>query len=433
MADTLIETRLEKAVAGGRSLARVDGRIVLVSGGVPGEQVRIAVERTGKGVAFGRVVEVIEPSPDRIDPAGDPQCGGLAFAHVAYPAQLALKRAILEDALRRIGRFGDLPDIETVASPSTEWRLRARLHVERGRVGFFREGTHTLCDAGPSGQLVPGLLEAASGVVARLRPQFAGMVEAIVISQAVSGEETAAHLELRRPLPRHGEVWQDGGIDGLALTGVSAGLSTSRQHATLAGHPWIGERLLTLGAAEGTAATGVLQRHAAAFFQGNRALIPVLVARVIEAVGGADAPLFDLYAGVGLFGIAAAAAAPAVTCVEGDAVSAEDLVANARQAGPHVQAVRGDVESFAAREGRTMTDAGIVVDPPRTGLAPTVVTALVAARPRRVVYVSCDPATLARDLQALVAGGLQIERMAVVDLFPVTAHVETVVTLSGQG
>ena len=113
-----------------------------------------------------------------------------------------------------------------------------------------------------------------------------------------------------------------------------------------------------------------------------------------------------------------------------DAISAEDLVANATHAGPRVQAVRGDVETFVAREGRTMTDACVVVDPPRTGLAPTVVTGLVAARPRRVVYVSCDPATLARDLQALVAGGLRIDRMTVFDLFPVTAHVETVVTLS---
>ena len=430
MADTLIEARLEKPVAGGRSLARVDGRIVLVGGGIPGEQVRIAVERTGKGVAFGRVVEVIEPSPDRVEPAGDPQCGGLAFAHVAYPRQLELKRAIVEDALRRIGRFGELPEIETVASPPAGWRLRARLHVERGRVGFFREGTHTLCDAGPSAQMVSGLLETAAGLVARLRSEFAVTVEAIVVSQAVDGHETAAHLELRRPLPRHGDVWQDGGVDGLALTGVSAGLSASRHPATLAGHPWIRERLLTRGAAAGTAGEAILQRHAAAFFQGNRVLLPILVSHVVDAVGGEQAPVFDLYAGVGLFGIAAAAASPAVTCVEGDAISAEDLVANATHAGPRVQAVRGDVETFVAREGRTMTDACVVVDPPRTGLAPTVVTGLVAARPRRVVYVSCDPATLARDLQALVAGGLRIDRMAVFDLFPVTAHVETVVTLS---
>jgi 23S rRNA (uracil1939-C5)-methyltransferase len=383
-------------------------------------------------VAFGRVVEVIEPSPDRVEPAGDPQCGGLAFAHVAYPRQLALKRAIVEDALHRIGRFADPPSIEVVASPPTGWRLRARLHVERGRVGFFREGSHSLCEAGPSGQMVPGLLETASALVTRLRPELAGLTEAVVISQAVSGDETAAHLELRRPLPRHGEVWQEGGIEGLGLTGVSAGLSTSRHPTTVAGQPRIRERLLTLGAAAGTAKDGILQRHAAAFFQGNRQLIPTLVTRVLDAIGEAGAPVFDLYAGVGLFGIAAAAAMPAVTCVEGDPISGEDLVANAAHAGSHVQAVRGDVEGFAAREGRTMTDACIVVDPPRTGLAPPVVTALAAARPRCLVYVSCDPATLARDLQALVAGGLHIDGMAVFDLFPVTAHVEAVVTLSTQ-
>ena len=172
-----------------------------------------------------------------------------------------------------------------------------------------------------------------------------------------------------------------------------------------------------------------LMRHAAAFFQGNRALVPTLVQHVLAALP-ADTPVVDLYAGVGLFGIAAATAgAVAVTGVEGDAVSAEDLVVNALPYGERLRAVRGDVETFARQETSALADAAVIVDPPRTGLSPVVSAAIAAAMPRRVIYVSCDPATLARDLRVLTDAGLRVDTITVFDLFPVTAHVETVVTL----
>ncbi|HTV02562.1 MAG TPA: RsmD family RNA methyltransferase [Luteitalea sp.] len=429
MAETPISVVLEKPVAGGRSLARVDGRVVLVSGGIPGERVRIVVERTGKGVAFGRVVEIEEASPDRVEPTVDPQCGGLAFAHVAYDRQVQLKRAIVEDALHRTGHLRDIPAIEVVVSPTAEWRLRARLHCEGTRVGFFREGTHTLCDADPSRQLAPGLLETARGVVDALRTELRGSVETVVVSQAIDGAKAVAHLELRRPLPRHGDVWDAGKVAALGVEGVSAALTTSRHPATLAGEPWLRESLQGLGVS--AADEGLfLQRHAASFFQGNRALIPTLVERVLGVASDAPA-VIDLYAGVGLFGVAAAAAGvPTATCVEGDPVSAEDLVANCSRMDDRTRAIRSDVESYVSREARSLTDACVIVDPPRTGLAPVVTTAIGAARPHRLVYVSCDPATLARDLRALTEAGMHVDAIAMFDMFPVTAHVETVVTLS---
>lgn len=421
---------LEKAVAGGHMLARIDGRVVLVRGGIPGERVRIEVERTGKGVAFARVVEVEESSADRVVPDGDPQCGGLVLAHVAYPRQLRLKQAIVEDALGRVGRLRDLPAIAAYASPVREWRLRARLHVSGRRVGFYREGTHALCDAGPTGQLVPGLLPLAERVMDALHDAVASSVEAVVVSATVSGEQQAAHLELARPLPRHGAFWTTAETTpglGPDCVGVSAGLATSRHPVVMSGHPWLRESWTALGL-DAPSDAG-LTRHAAAFFQGNRALLPTLVAEVLQSLP-ADCPVVDLYAGVGLFGLAAAVrGAPSVTCVEGDAISAEDLVANAAGFGERVRAVRGDVESFVAREAADLERACVVVDPPRTGLSPVVSRALAAARPARVVYVSCDPATLARDLRLLVDGGLRVERIAVFDLFPQTAHVETLVTL----
>ena len=426
MADQQASVTLEKPVAGGRTLARLDGRVVLVSGGIPGERVRVSFERTSKGVAFARVIEVEEPSSDRVLPEHDAQCGGLVFAHVAYPRQLLLKQAIVEDALHRIGRLQEVPSIEGVGSPVREWRMRARLHVRGRRLGFYREGTHSLCDAEPSGQLAPGLLEAARGVVDRLREELTGHLDAVVATETAAGDQRAVHLELTRPLPRQGEPFR-GPIDG--MTGVSAGLAGSRHPAIVAGHPWVRESLVALGVAH-AGASGLL-RHAAAFFQGNRALLPPLVQHVLGRV--TDGPIVDLYAGVGLFGVAAASAGAAdVACVEGDAISAEDLVANVLPFGPRVRAIRGDVETFVRQEAAALEGACVIVDPPRTGLSPVVSDAIASAKPRRVIYVSCDPATLARDLQKLVAAGLRVASAVVFDMFPVTAHVETVVELNAE-
>jgi 23S rRNA (uracil1939-C5)-methyltransferase len=433
MADAPVLVTLEKPVAGGRTLARLDGRVVLVSGGIPGERVHVAIERTGKGVAFARVVTVEDPSPDRITPVADPQCGGLAFAHVAYERQLALKRAIVEDAMQRIGRLRDLPPIGIVGSPEREWRLRARLHVRDGRAGFFLEGTHTLCDASPSGQLVPGLLALAQEAVGRVSREVARSVDAVLVTETVAGDQQAVHLELSRPLPRHGDAWPASGGTVLPVpgfdrcVGVSAALASSRHPVVVAGHPWVRESFAALGVS-GAGDAGLL-RHAAGFFQGNRAVVPRLVARVLEAVP-MDGSLVDLYAGAGLFGLAAAVSGAArVVAVEGDAVSAEDLVVNAAPFGDRVRAVRGDVETFVTQEPGVLSGACLVVDPPRTGLSPVVTAGIAAAGPARIVYVSCGPATLARDLQALTASGMRITAMDIVDLFPVTAHVETVVTL----
>jgi len=426
MADDTFTVTLEKAVAGGRSLSRLDGRVLLVSGGIPGERVRVVMEKAGKGVAFARVVDVEEASPHRVVPTVDPLCGGLVFAHVAYDQQLDLKRSIVEDALARIGRFRDLAPINVIGSPVHAWRMRARLHVQGEHVGFYREGTHSLCDASPSAQLVPGLLELVQETMTRLRPERARTVEAVLVTQSVRGDQQAIHLELSRPLRRHGELWM--GEPPASCTGVSAALSGSRHPTVLAGYPWVRESLQALGV-PGAGDAG-LMRHAAAFFQGNRAMVPTLVAHVLAALT-ADRPVIDLYAGVGLFGLAAVTAgAASVIGVEGDAISAEDLVANALPYGDRLRAVRGDVETFARQESARLADACVIVDPPRTGLSPVVSAAIAAATPRRLVYVSCDPATLARDLQLLTAAGMRIDDITVFDLFPVTAHVETVVTLT---
>ena len=152
---SLLTLDIEKAAAGGRMLARHQGRVVLVAGAIPGERVTARVERTERGVAFADIVDVLSPSPDRRPVLADPRCGGNAFAHINYARQLLLKGQIIDDALRRIGRTS-LPEPPAVeGSPERGYRMRARLHVRGGSIGFFREGTHHVCDVATTGQLLP--------------------------------------------------------------------------------------------------------------------------------------------------------------------------------------------------------------------------------------------------------------------------------------
>jgi len=170
-----------------------------------------------------------------------------------------------------------------------------------------------------------------------------------------------------------------------------------------------------------------LQRDVRAFFQGNRYLLPTLVSRVVSLVE--PGPVVDLYAGVGLFGVALAACGRrAIAAVEGDRVSAQDLKANAAPYGSAIEAMREDVETYLGRHA-AVPDATFVVDPPRTGMSREAATAIVGCRPRAIVYVSCDAATLARDVRRLIDSGYVLEHIEGFDLFPNTAHVETVAKL----
>jgi tRNA/tmRNA/rRNA uracil-C5-methylase (TrmA/RlmC/RlmD family) len=200
----MLELAIERPVAGGRMLARHDGRIVFVAGAIPGERVRASVERVAKNSIWARTVEVLEPSADRRAPSHDPACGGAAFAHIAYPRQRELKQQILVDAFHRLARIEiDPPNV--AASPETGYRVRARLHVAHGRTGFYLEGTHTICDAAETKQLLPAATSAAAAAVSALGRAAAGC-EAIVIAENVAATERVVHIEPREDA-RIGDGW----------------------------------------------------------------------------------------------------------------------------------------------------------------------------------------------------------------------------------
>jgi 23S rRNA (uracil1939-C5)-methyltransferase len=405
---------IEKPAVGGRMIARVDGQIVLVGGAVPGERVSARVERVGKGVAYAETVAVDEPSPDRRDPHGDPLCGGCLYAHIAYHRQLEIKSQVIADAFARIGRLHLPASVSVAASPADGYRMRARLH-RRGRgLGFFREGSHDLCDARATGQLLPATCDVLDRLGEALALLPADTVREVEVSENVDASERVVHLQTAPD-----SVELSPGL--LSSVDQIAGLTVSAPAGcrVLMGSAHVTDRLL-LGEANIH-----VRRHVLAFFQGNRFLLRQLVEHVIETVPE-KSTVIDLYAGGGLFAVAAARLRHVrVTAVEGDRVAADDLVANASSTDGAVIPVHQSVEAFARSAPRGVE--AVIVDPPRTGLSKDALDGVVRLRAGRVVYVSCDVATLARDARRLVDAGYAIARVAAFDLFPNTPHVETVI------
>src|SRR5688572_24836572 len=157
---SLVELTVERPVAGGRMMARLDGRVVFVAGALPGERVRALITRRSGKVAWADTREVIEASPDRREPLTDPRCGGALYGHIQYPRQLQLKAEVVTDTFRRIAKHTLGSAVDVVPSPEEGYRLRARLHVQGTRLGFLLEGSHVLCDAEMTRQLEPGAFEA---------------------------------------------------------------------------------------------------------------------------------------------------------------------------------------------------------------------------------------------------------------------------------
>jgi 23S rRNA (uracil1939-C5)-methyltransferase len=407
----IIDLEIEKPAAGGRMLARREGQVVLVWGAIPGERVRARVERAGKGVLYAETIEVVAASVDRRQAEMDWRCGGSVYAHIAYARQVTLKGEIIQDALGRIGRVPLATPPGVVGSPETGYRMRARLHAREGRIGFFREGTHEICDAATTAQLAPSTnawIAAAQRALGRERG-LAGLE----IAENAAGDQRAVHLELHE------------GTDASAfatlaelapLTGLSAQRADRPAAELLAGQPYVTDTL------ERPALQ--LRREVRSFFQGNRFLLDALVQHVVSLVP--PGPVVDLYAGVGLFGLSLAAAGiERVTLVEGDSISGADLEVNAAPFGAKARIEHRSVESYL-RAITPPAAATFIVDPPRTGMTRDALAGIISRRPSRIVYVSCDVATLARDTRALLNAGYELGGLTGIDLFPNTAHVESV-------
>jgi 23S rRNA (uracil1939-C5)-methyltransferase len=427
--DDLIELAIEKPAAGGRMIARHEGQVVLVSGAIPGERVRARVERADRSLAYASVEEVLEPHPARRAVRTDWTCGGQVYAFIEYPHQLEIKRDVIRDAFARVGRMplGER-DIPVTGSREDGYRMRARFQVLAGRVGFFREGTHELCESGQTGQLLPETSRVIEQVSQRLRKIDPDGVLAIELSENIAASERALHLQLR-PVPK-ARTMVFSPVAGVAgVTGATCQLASGAPIVRLGGVPLVGDRLSEVLGDQAVRFGDVrLERQARAFFQANRYLLSLLVRAVLSQVpdGG---PVIDLYAGVGLFAAALAASGrDGITAVEGDRVSGADLAMNVNRLQGAVSCELQPVERYLAE--RTSSPARtLIVDPPRTGLSRDALQRVLGHGASRVVYVSCDIATLARDVRQAVDSGYHLTHIEAFDLFPNAAHIETLAVL----
>ena len=366
-----------------------------------GERVRVAVERERRGLLEGRTVEILQPAADRVA-AECPyfgRCGGCHYQHLPYPAQVAAKRAILAEVLARVGKLEPPEAIDVVVSEPFGYRNRVQLHMEGGKPGYREARSHRICAidrcpvASPRlNQVVATLAEMARD---RRWPNFLRTLEIFTDEERVQLNA----LETARPISRRFFDWCGERIPGL----VEGALDYA----------------------------GRFRVSGNSFFQVNRFLIDGLAAAALgdDAGGGpAGSWALDLYAGVGLFTLPLARRFARVTAVEAGSGAVRDLRFNAERAGiPNVVAEQAKVESYLG--ALDMRPDFVLLDPPRAGLGKAVVERLVELAPAQLTIVSCDPSTLARDLAGLVAGGYRVARMILVDLFPQTYHVETVVEL----
>jgi tRNA/tmRNA/rRNA uracil-C5-methylase (TrmA/RlmC/RlmD family) len=393
---------IEKPVAGGRMLARHEGQIVFVAGAIPGERVRVRINRVSKHLAFADTVGVLEHSSDRRAADADWTCGGSHYAHVSYERQVRLKSEVIADAFARIAKMPLPSTVPVMPSEEQGYRMRARLHVKDGLFGFFREGTHDLCDAGPTRQLLPATIDALQKLQAALGRTRAASCELSENAEA-TGRAVLLELEPSETIPLHVDAIE--GISGLLFADHQSG------HPAVAfGSPYVTEHIV--------APTGpvALTHHVQSFFQGNRYLLAGLVSRVLAHVP--EGTVTDL----------AAQGQRQIVAVEGDRFSARDLDENAEAYGSAIHVQHLSVENYLQRRGLQRPDT-VVLDPPRTGLSREAMSALIGLKVPRVVYLSCDPATLARDVKRFSEVGYRLDHIEAFDLFPNTAHVETLAVL----
>lgn len=378
-----VVVEIDSLASGGDGVGRLaDGRVVFVAWTAPGDQVLVRIREQRKRFARGEIVELLRASPERRTPpcpiAGE--CGGCAWQHVAYPAQLAAKLRILRDAFERIGGLTAPAKIRMQAAEEFGYRSRARVFAQAGEVGFRRLRSHEVCGTRGCPVLVPEL-DAMLGRLAEAPP--AGEAEWL-LAQGDGGEVS---------------VRAKG-------SGAKAGAIQLR----------VGEDDLRIG-------PGV-------FFQSNAALRSQLATAVGEACGRGERAL-ELYSGAGFFTLGLARAFTYLTAIESDPRAVRDLGHNlAAAAAPAEVAVRPvPVEVYLA-DPRDPRPEVVLLDPPRTGLPKGGPEALAALGAERIIYLSCDPATLARDVRILAERGYRLIDLEAFDLFPQTPHIEALASLA---
>jgi 23S rRNA (uracil1939-C5)-methyltransferase len=427
--------QIEKLVQGGKGLAHDGSLAIFVPRVLPDETVRVQTGPVRKGYAEGRLIEVIQPSSDRVPPPCPVYgiCGGCHVQHAGYQAQLSLKRDILTETLRRVGGVNDLEVPPLLPSPRPfGYRGRARLAVQRSShrpasLAYFEEGSHRLVAIEGCPLLVPRLNEAVAHLnrlLAMAEPKSLGLQE-VRLSESSHSGDVVIHYSAEQGTREQAEKWFEHVRTGAEWVKGQVLVTGRGPH----GRRWTdGETTLT------ERLMGMTFRFSdRAFAQANWPLNETVVSTVtawtFDEAPATPIRILELYAGAGNFGLPLARAGALVTLVEGNSAALADARYNARV--NHVGRCRfrsGSAEEVLAASTPGEYDL-IVLDPPRSGLSKEALAGLIRLKPGRIVYLSCDPPTLARDLRAVRDAGYRATRLQGFDMFPQTMHIETVVEL----
>ncbi len=423
------EVFVEKLVHGGSGLARLGtGQAVFVSGVLPGERAVVMLRRKRKGFLEADLLEVISPSPDRIAPpcGGELQCTGATWPHIAYPAQLRYKQEILLDTLSRIGGITPRRPLAILPSPRTDhYRLRTQFNVRasgaRQRIGFFRQGSYDLIEVDDA-FLIDPIINRTLKAVRQLEPQMPRATE-IHINATPAGDVHLLFFGEQDALPPMNSYFaelQKAAPQVIGMTGFAG-----RKKAFTLGRNQLALDLdgLKLHATEGN------------FYQVNWDQNRNMVGTVLDFAGlkGSETVL-DLYCGIGNFSLPLAKQARQVIGIESGFAAIEDAKANAAlNKIANTEFIADDLQKgLKTLIERKMRSEVIVLDPPRAGATLKTLERVLAFVPQKIVYVSCNPSTLARDLKFFHLFGFRLDRLQPVDMFPWTYHIECVAEMKRE-
>ena len=377
-----MQVTIEKLVYGGAGLARTEQGVIFVPRTAPGDVVEVELVGRKSDYATARITSMIEPSPDRQNPVcpNYETAGCCHWQHIQYARQLAIKESILRETLHRTGRIQWDAPISIVSGPDLHYRLRASFHVHGGRLGFMAERSHTVVPILSCSSLAPELNEfipVANEILAT--PEMVSVREV----HAVSGPPVLAAFG--RTMVGHGPARIE--VDGC-----------------------------------------VFDLHPEAFFQSNRYLLTPFMQEVVRAAAGAPRVL-DLFCGSGFFAIPLAKHGGEVLGVETSRTAIKQARLNAKLNNVgNVEFFEGSVEETLRRSAEVKPDV-VVLNPPREGAGREVAGLVAGLGARKVVYVSCNPSTFAREAAVMIARGYRVESITMVDQFPNTYHIELVSVL----
>ena len=427
---------------GGMGVARIDGRVVFVHGALRGEKCRVLILKTLKSVAFAKVLEVLEPSSERITPDCPyfPRCGGCTYRHIRYEEELRLKKQRVQDNLSRIG--GSDVTVEEIlgAQDTLRYRNKAQYPVSKdGAVGFYRARTHEVIECERC-LLVKPVADAAAEALREYMQSCRvagydektgrGLVRHLYVRSNAAGESLVCVLVNGDKLPKEDRLVTLLRDACPKCTGIVLGTNTKK------GNVILGDRYRTLWGSdrlEDTLCGKTFRLSVPSFYQVNRVQAERLYAKAIEFAGlTGQETVLDFYCGAGTITLALSDHAKKVLGAEIVPEAIDDARENAARNGvKNAEFFCGDASDVAKKLAReNLRPDVITVDPPRKGLAADVVESIAEMQPQRVVYVSCDSATMARDVKRLADLGYTAQRACAVDMFPRADHVETVVLLS---